>query len=286
VGPVPAVGLGGTTRGPVSVVVVDADPAGCGTVPGFLRGVVPEGTGLTRLMTSTGRPSAQVDLLAAAVALDETQRRLIVPGFADPTAIAALPPVWPLLSQTVAETANEVVDVLVDVGRLGAATSVTPLLETADMTVVVSRSSLASVTGARTAIRQLRQLSARREAAPRLQVLLVGPGRPHSVREVERSLGVPVAATLAWDPASAEVLSDGIPASWLFWRSPLMRSARAAATRLTALATSGPGPAEGAPATAPDEASQAVRSGGGRRARVRPTSSDQRASARSGVSDE
>ena len=181
VGPVPAVGPAGTTSGPVSVVVVDADPAGCGTVPGFLRGVVPEGTGLSRLMTSTGRANAQVDLLAAAVALDGTQRRLIVPGFADATAIAALPPVWPFLSQRVAQTANDAVDVLVDVGRLGPTSSPAPLLETAEMTVVVSRSSLASVTGARSAIRQLRQLPARREAAPRLQVLLVGPGRPHSV---------------------------------------------------------------------------------------------------------
>jgi hypothetical protein len=266
--------------------VVDADPAGCGTSPGFLRGAVPEGVGLTGLLASTDKADAQVDLLAAAVALDETQRRLLVPGFADATGIAALPPMWPLLSQTVAQAASDVVDVLVDVGRLGSAGSPVPLLETAEVIVVVARSSLASVAGARSAIRQLRQLPGRRGTAPLPQVLLVGPGRPHSVREIERSLGVPVAATLAWDATSAEVLSDGTPAGWAFWRSPLMRSARAAAARLSALATSGSGPAEGASATVADETAAAVRSSGDERALVRSVSGDQRASATSGMPDE
>ena len=286
VGPPRAAGPGARTSGPVAVVVVDADPAGCGTSPGFLRGAVPEGVGLTGLLTSTDKANAQVDLLAAAVALDETQRRLLVPGSADATGIAPLPPVWPLLSQTVAQTASDVVDVLVDVGRLGSAGSLVPLLETAEVIVVVARSSLASVAGARSAIHQLSQLPGRRGTASLLQVLLVGPGRPHSVREIERSLGVPVAATLAWDATSAEVLSDGAPAGWVFWRSPLMRSARAAAARLKALATSGSVLAEGASATVADETAAAVRFSGDRRAQVRSVSGDQRASATSGVSDE
>src|SRR4051794_40100506 len=72
-----------TTSGASRVVTVDADPVGCGTGPGFFRGAVPEGTGLTALETSTSSTSPDTDLLAVSVALDETQRRLLVPGFAD-----------------------------------------------------------------------------------------------------------------------------------------------------------------------------------------------------------
>jgi len=177
-------------------VTVDADPAG-GTGPGFFRGAVPEGAGLSALTTSTSSTNPDTDLLAVSVALDETQRRLLMPSFADATRAAALTPVWPLLSQAVAQMAEDAVNVLVDLGRIGSANAPVPLLETADLVAVVARSSLASVAGARSAIRQVRQLPGRGAAAPLLQVLLVGPGRPHSVTEIERSLGVPVAAILA-----------------------------------------------------------------------------------------
>ena len=268
--------------------MVDADPAGCGTGPGFLRGAVPEGFGLTALMTSTDKAHPSFDLFASAVAVDVTQRRLLVPGFADATRAAAFKPVWPLQAEAFAQTSGDGVDVLVDVGRLASADSAAPLFQAADLVVVVARSSLTSVTGARSAIRQLRQLSGRGGAALPLQVLLVGSGRPHSVREIERSLGISVPATLAWDPASAEVLSDGASAGWLFWRSPLMRSARVAARRFSSLATSGSAPSEIGTVRPADGTLAAVRSWGGRRARVRPVSGEQdrRVAARSGVFDE
>ena len=73
----------------------------------------------------------QRSLLAAAVALDEGQHRLLVPGFTDATAMAAAPAAWPFLSQAVALAATDV-DVLVDVGRFGSAGSPVSLLEMAD----------------------------------------------------------------------------------------------------------------------------------------------------------
>jgi hypothetical protein len=275
-----------STSGVSSVVMVDADPAGCGTGPGFFRGAVPEGAGLTALLASTGMSNSGVDLLATAVALDATQRRLLVPGFADAAQAATPTSIWPLLSQALAETAGDDVDVLVDVGRLDSANAPAPLLDAADLIAVVARSSLASVAGARSAIRRLRQLPGRRAGAPLVQVLLVGSGRPHSVREIEASLGMPVAATLAWDPGPAQTLSDGASAGWLFWRSPLMRSVRVAAGRLTSLAPSTSGPAEAAKVSAADATGAAVGSWRGRRARVRPASDDQHASVRSGAVDE
>jgi hypothetical protein len=40
-------------------------------------------------------------------------------------------------------------------------------------------------------------------------LLLVGEGRPYTAREIAGSLGLPVVARLAWDPASAEVIAAG-----------------------------------------------------------------------------
>ena len=59
-------------------------------------------------------------------------------------------------------------------------------------------------------------------------LLLVGEGRPYSAREIAAACGVPVVASLAWDPASAEVLAAGATPGRRFETSPLVRSIRAA----------------------------------------------------------
>jgi len=61
-----------------------------------------------------------------------------------------------------------------------------------------------------------------------LGLLLVGQGRPYSVKEISAACGVPVVASLAWDPASAEVLAVGATPGRRFDSSPLVRSTRAA----------------------------------------------------------
>ena len=61
-----------------------------------------------------------------------------------------------------------------------------------------------------------------------LGLLLVGEGRPYSAKEIAAACGVPVVASLAWDPASAEVLAAGATPGRRFEASPLVRSTRAA----------------------------------------------------------
>lgn len=55
-------------------------------------------------------------------------------------------------------------------------------------------------------------LALRRSAGPRadLVVLVTEPGRSLGERDVERSLGAPVAAALAWDPAIARAVDAGL----------------------------------------------------------------------------
>jgi hypothetical protein len=259
-----------------TVVMVDADPAGCGTVPGFLRGAVPEGAGLPGLMPSAERVIRAEEVASVAVALDETQQRLLVPGAADALRTKAVTPVWPGLARTLTDLSGGGVTVLVDAGRLGTTDTLTPLLGVADVLVVVARSSLLSVTGARSAIRQLRQSTAPACRSRRVVVLVVGPDRPYPAGEIARSLAVPVVGTLAWDPAAAPVLSDGEPANWRFSRSPLLRSARAAAVRLNALTEPEPRAGETAAAVAGQEAGVATGPGDGSGIQVRSEPGDGR----------
>jgi len=98
----------------------------------------------------------------------------------------------------------------------------------------VMGTSLPAVAAARAQLAVLREeLAATKTADSALAgvgLLLVGEGRPYTGREIAGSLALPVVATLAWDPASAEVLAAGAAPGRRFVGSPLVRSTRAAIT--------------------------------------------------------
>jgi hypothetical protein len=217
------------------VLVVDADPAGCGIGIGYFRGAVPGGGGLLAVANALDADLGDV-LADQVVALDDSGTRLLLPGISDPLWTASVTGVWPALARSVAAISEAGVDVLIDLGRIGTAAAPTALLEAADALVVVARSSLLSIAGARAAVRHVQQVAVRVGVGELpLAVLLVGPDRPYSRAEIARSLDVGVVGVLAWDPASAAVLSDGEPAGWGFARSRLLRSARGAAAAVAAL---------------------------------------------------
>lgn len=252
---------------PARVLLVDADPAGCGVGPGFLRGAAPEEGGLIGLALGGGAPLTGDVVLGRALALDETGLRLLLPGISEFTQTAAMAPAWPDVANALASLSAAGADVLVDTGRLGTAGAPGPLLDGADLVVVVARSSLASVTGARSAVRQLEQSAARTGRPPRTTVVVVGSGRPYPESEIARSLGVPVTGTVAWDPVSAAVLSDGAPAGWRYPRSMLLRSARVLAARLHETANGARPPALAA-GSAPGPVTDRVGDHGAREMRV------------------
>jgi hypothetical protein len=220
------------------VLVVDADPAGCGVAVGYLRGEVSRGGGLLSVIGSPGLDLENA-LWANTVALDRTGRRLLLPGLCDTWQVAAMSAGWlgwAGLADALASASEDGSDVLIDLGRLGPG-SPEALLHCADLLVVVARSTLASVCGARQALHQLQGTGTTQSAsgASAPVALLVGRDAPYSRSEISASLGVPVLARISWDPDSARVLSEGEPAGWRFGRSTLLRSARVAASSIPAV---------------------------------------------------
>ncbi len=227
------------------VLMIDADPAGSGTGSGYLRGAVPDGRGLTELAAVRELELTEA-LWRNVIGLDEAGTRLLLVGMGDPAQAPALSALWPVLARLIADLAHSepIVDVLLDLGRVGSTAAPTPLLEAADVVLVVTRSTLASAAGARSAVRGLLHDAAPGQDRDKVRCLVVGAGQPYSRGEIARALDVPVVGELAWDPVAASVLSDGAAPGWRFARSPLLRSAHVVATHLTAFARPFERPAE------------------------------------------
>jgi hypothetical protein len=172
-------------------------------------------------------------LLPESVLELEGQRdRYLLPGLGSPQEIAAHGDRWPDLVHWLVSTstAGDRTDVLLDLGRIGSIDEPAPLLDAADVTVIVCRTDLPSVMGAMHALAHL--TTVRALSPERCACLLVGERQPYSRREVEASLELPVVAALDWDPQSAAVLSHGVGAGRGFVRGRLMRTAAPVARAL------------------------------------------------------
>jgi hypothetical protein len=247
---------------PRAALLVEADPVGGSSVlAGYLRGTVEHSRGLLELalahrhdqlaqtlwsqtvpLTPNTDPSpAQADSAQPAGPAGSAGRWLL-PGLSDAMQAPSLSGLWGPFARLLAGLEHAGVDVIIDAGRLGAAHAPTTLLQQADLVLLVLGSSLPAVAAARARVAALRaELLATGATADvglaGVGLLLVGEGRPYTGREIAASLGLPVVAALAWDPASAEVLAAGAEPGRRFDTSPLIRSTRGAIAASTALMT-------------------------------------------------
>ena len=221
--------LGLALAWPRPVVIVDADPTGSRAIAaGYLRG--------GELPTTRTVVDLAVSLRAGTLTADLPQTVFDVPGsrvkvLAGPLnhlQAQALGPLWEPLAAEFKALDRGGQDVIVDIGRLGLEASPTPLLTAADLAVLVTRSSLPALVGASSWAPTVRDWFERSGAGASLAALVVGAGRPYGDRDTAKVLGIPVAASLAWDPASAAVYSEGSAAGRKFQTAPLTRSLRAA----------------------------------------------------------
>lgn len=191
------------------VLLVEADPTGGSAVAaGYLRGsLVP--------------PEAMIDL---ALAHQDGDLLEVLPQVTQPlpgssaTWLAGtrsheqartLLGLWEPLTAVLRSLEDTGQDVIVDAGRLGLYGSPQPLIDRADLTLLVTRTDLLSLSAARSWAQSLRERFERTGGASALGLLLVGAGRPFTAREVAQVLHLPVIASVAFDPAAAGVLSSG-----------------------------------------------------------------------------
>jgi hypothetical protein len=227
---------------PTPAVVVEADPYG-GDLGLRLRtetgGVLPETP--TVLTLATAARTWTTGRIVQRYAQRINDQISVVPGHLVAEQAAGVPDWLPLATSFAGEDAP----VLIDVGRLHAASPLLPVAARADLLVVVSRAETGSMIRlAERLARLVPALAAHRQEPPRLFPILVGLDR-HRVADVadlrlmleETSAAPLVVGTghLAFDLAGVARLMAGQDPSGRLARTAVLRSARRTAADLAPL---------------------------------------------------
>ncbi len=220
-----ATGLAWSWQRPV--MLVEADPTGGSAVlAGPLRGQWTPRDGLIDLAVAAQGGTVTERLATVAQQIPGTKIHLLS-GVRSHVQSRALRALWQPLAAALKGLDGHGQDVIVDAGRLGLEGSPTPLMKAADLTLLVVRTDLVSLSAARSWAETLRQDLESAGAASSLGLLLVGEGDPYSAREVSKVLGMPVLASVAWDPQAVQVFSRGATPRKRFRSGRLMRSLQA-----------------------------------------------------------
>jgi hypothetical protein len=227
------------------VLLVEGDPTGGSAVAaGYLRGQVAPPEAMLALALAHQDGDLRQTLSEVSITLPGSQVRFVA-GIRSHEQAPSLLGLWEPLGAALRSLEDTGQDVIVDAGRLGLTGSPLPLLDQADLTLLVARSDLLSLAGARSWAVTLKDRFDRAGASHNLALLLVGDGQPFTAREVTSVLDTSVAATVAWDPEVAAVFSHGAtpPKAGIAHRvagraalpdTALVRSLRATGSALTA----------------------------------------------------
>jgi hypothetical protein len=215
---------------PRPVLLAECDPRGGDVLWGFGQGRDAAGRGLLGLHVAARRQPMAAALWSQVIEL-EAEDTWALPGVEEPRHSGTVE--WSSVARALASLKD--VDVIADCGAVPAAKPPIAVLSSSDLVVLVTRATLRSTHATQGVSGLLRSdLMNSGLGADRLVSMVVGPGHPYPLADVTEALGevAPVYGALPWDPASAEVLSDGAPAGRRFTRSPLMKSAGELATLL------------------------------------------------------
>ncbi len=224
---------------PRPALLVEADPTGGSSIAaGYLRGSLVPPEAMIELAMAQHADAVLEALPRVSQPLPGVEGKW-VPGTRSHEQARSLVSLWEPLGAALRSLDSTGQDVIVDAGRLGLFGSPEPLLANADLALLLTRTDMVSLSGARSWAETLRERFTRSGASTALGLWLVGEGQPFSAREVARVLHIPVVTTVAWDPESAAVLSHGAepPRGGLLQRlagrggwedTPLLRSYRGA----------------------------------------------------------
>ncbi|TDD96030.1 hypothetical protein [Jiangella asiatica] len=224
---------------PRPVLLVEADVSGSSSIKaGHLRGEIDHRLGLINLAVAHRNDTLSLSTLRGqTIALTDDGARLVLPGLATRAQAASLTEdFWATLATLLRGVTRHGVDVVIDTGRFGMRHGPDPLLRSADLAVVVARTSLDDLVAVRGSVDQLPGGDTH-TAVDRRGLLLVGPGRPHRVSEAAEASTLPVWACVDWDPAAAERMNGRERLRSSLSRlasSRLVRSGRAAVAELRA----------------------------------------------------
>lgn len=208
-------------------MLIDADPSGSSSVlAGYLQGQTVHDRGLLDLAVANRVGNLGAAIATVSMPLPGSTVEF-VPGIRSHQQAASMTNLWEPLSGVLRGMEQRGVDVVVDAGRIGLDKAPLPLVRGSDLGLLVLRSDLPAVAGARAWARSLHEQFSAVGASHQLGVLLVGPGRPYSSREIRSVLGLPVVAEIPWDPESAIVYHQGVRPKKGFPGGPLNRSLRA-----------------------------------------------------------
>jgi hypothetical protein len=227
-------------------VLVEADPSGGSVRAGFLQGLSDAARGDFGLqhLGQAHRAGTLASVFETHLRpLEGLEYRRVLAGLTDPQQAAGLERAWAPLAGHLRALEEGGFDVLVDAGRMVWASGQLhpalfpgPLLYGADLVLLVVRATLPSMMAAVPVVPALRgELARRGPGEDALGVLLVEESgyRPH---EVARMLGLPVLASLPWDPPAAAYLTLGPGRGRRAHRSALLRAARTSSDHLHAQA--------------------------------------------------
>lgn len=220
--------LGLAMSWPRPTVLVEADPTGARAIPaGYFRGSqLPTDATIVDLAVAHRQGSLAEDLPRMVMRIPGTHVHLLC-GPLRHNQARGLDSLWEPLAGVFKSLEHNGQDVIVDAGRLGLEGSPFKLTAAADLALLVTRSTLPALVAASSWAPTLREAFTRAGAESSLGTLLVGQGMPYGPSEVAKVLQMPVVASLAWDPASAEVFSRGTKAPRKFEGSNLSKSLRA-----------------------------------------------------------
>ena len=222
------------------VVLVDADPVGgSALLAGYFQGTVSDDDAMVNLVLAR-RDGRLADVLPRALIPLPGTHVSILPGPKSHAQAGSLAELWSALAFELRALERNGQDVIVDAGRLGMVHSPLGLIRTAHLALLVTRTDLPALAAARQWAADWTEASQDATGAGSVAALLVGAGRPYDASEVAKVLALPVLESVAWDPRSARVFSEGQKPAGSAWsqRDQLVRSYRAAASainqRLTA----------------------------------------------------
>lgn len=214
---------------PRPVLLVEADPTGGSSLlAGFFRGARSYQAGLVELALS---PVGVTEALRDIVEPVDDSTVSFVAGTWSHSQAPGLRELWKPLAEALADLEESGQDVIIDGGRLGLAGSPEHLLDSADLTLLVCRTSLPALAAARSWAETVRRPGA---GWRRPGTLLIGEGQPYRAGEVTKVLGLPVVAALPDDPVGAAVYHRGVTPQHRFEASPYARALLAAAEAIQA----------------------------------------------------